>query len=76
VVAFDKFKCLGQKQHEQSQRYQISGKIEGLKNRKVFLKSYFHEKEIIDSVFSKDGVFRFQGKWHILKLYPISQSHD
>ncbi|MDI9861964.1 TlpA disulfide reductase family protein [Flectobacillus roseus] len=53
---------LGQKQPEQTQRYQISGKIEGLNNRRVFLKSYFHEKEIIDSVFSKDGVFRFQGK--------------
>jgi hypothetical protein len=53
---------LGQKQHEQIQKYQISGKIEGLKKRKVFFKSYFHEKEIIDSVFSQDGSFRFQGK--------------
>ncbi|NBB29705.1 redoxin domain-containing protein [Cellulophaga sp. BC115SP] len=53
---------LGQKQHEQTPKYQISGKIAGLKKRKVFLKSYFHEKEIIDSVFSQDGSFRFQGK--------------
>lgn len=53
---------LGQKQHEQTPKYQISGKIEGLKKRKVFLKRYFHEKEIIDSVFSQDGSFRFQGK--------------
>lgn len=56
------YSALGQKQYEQIQKYQISGKIEGLKKRKVFLKSYFHEKEIIDSVFSQDGNFRFQGK--------------
>lgn len=64
--------ALGQKQYEQIQKYQISGKIEGLKKRKVFLKSYFHEKEIIDSVFSQDGSFRFQGKLaypHTFTLY-------
>ncbi len=42
--------------------YQISGKIEGLGNQKVYLNAEYNGKNYSDSTIANEGVFSFQGK--------------
>jgi peroxiredoxin len=53
--------------------FTLSGKIEGVKNEKIYLSTNDAEENVLDSTYAKDGKFSFKGKiseptFYILKI--------